>query len=171
MHLIHGLILALILAVQHWAGHINWMHACITQITCPTVINICICDYFCVCVRFKCQMKNSLDSWSCAWPTTHFSLEREILQLWLIGKQSPPADSYTCIHTHSSLCTNKEAHSRCFCKNLQQLECKVCISLCHRAILKELGLQREISASQARRKWENLKMKYKVCECSLMSVQ
>uniref|UniRef100_A0A8C1ZM90 Si:dkeyp-38g8.5 n=1 Tax=Cyprinus carpio TaxID=7962 RepID=A0A8C1ZM90_CYPCA len=31
----------------------------------------------------------------------------------------------------------------------------------HRAILKELGLQREISASQARRKWENLKMKYK----------
>ncbi|XP_051977116.1 uncharacterized protein LOC127639243 [Xyrauchen texanus] len=34
-------------------------------------------------------------------------------------------------------------------------------TLAYRAILKELGLQREISASQARRKWENLKMKYK----------
>ncbi|TRY90369.1 hypothetical protein DNTS_006494 [Danionella cerebrum] len=34
-------------------------------------------------------------------------------------------------------------------------------NLAYRAILKELGLNKEISASQARKKWENLKTKYR----------
>ncbi len=91
MHFIDGLILA----VQHWAGHINWIALYKSRVL-PLLISAFV--FICVCARFKCQMKNSLDSWSCAWPTTHFSLEREILQLWLIGK---PVTTSRQLHMHT----------------------------------------------------------------------
>ena len=41
----------------------------------------------------------------------------------------------------------------------------MCCTLCHyRVVLEKMGLEAKVDPKQAKKKWENLKQKYKVCD-------
>uniref|UniRef100_A0A4W4FW32 Myb/SANT-like DNA-binding domain-containing protein n=1 Tax=Electrophorus electricus TaxID=8005 RepID=A0A4W4FW32_ELEEL len=61
---------------------------------------------------------------------------------------------HTHTHTHKQTHTHTRARAHTHVRALP-------FARCDRAILKEMGIQRRMSTSQARKKWENLKKKYK----------